>query len=379
MRWLILSAALGLLALWGLGIPASAGGQAKGGGTVHAGIEKTAFGKTNDGTPVDLYVLTNAQGMKAKISSYGLIITELYTPDRNGKLDDVVLGFDNLDDYQRGHPFFGAVVGRVANRIAKGRFTLDGQEYKLAINNGPNALHGGIKGFDKYVWKAEVAPQGNEIKFSHLSKDGDEGYPGNLSASVTYALTDKNELKIHYEATTDKATPINLSNHSYFNLQGITPDDILNHELMIAADKYTPTDDTLIPTGEIKPVKGTPFDFTSPMAIGSRIAQVKGGYDVNYVLRGEGKSLAPAVRVHEPKTGRVMEMSTTEPGVQFYTGNFLDGTLKGVGGVVYQKHHGFCFEAQHFPDSVNHPNFPSAILRPGQTYTQTTVYKFSAK
>ncbi len=379
MRWLLLSAALGLVALWGLSFPASAGGQAKGGGTVHAGIEKTAFGKTNEGTPVDLYTLTNAHGMKAKIISYGTIITELWAPDRNGKLDDVVLGFDNLNDYLKDHPFFGAIAGRVANRIARGRFSLDGKEYQLATNNGPNALHGGIKGFDKAVWKAEVSPRGDEVKFSYVSKDGEEGYPGNLTAHVSYQLTDKNELKIHYEATTDKATPVNLTNHSYFNLQGVTPDDILNHELMIAADKFTPTDDTLIPTGELKPVKGTPFDFTTPMPIGSRIDQVKGGYDVNYVLRGGGKSLALAVRAHEPKTGRVMEMYTTEPGVQFYTGNFLDGTLKGIGGVTYQKHHGFCLEAQHFPDSVNHPNFPSVILRPGQTYTQTTVYKFSAK
>jgi aldose 1-epimerase len=315
--------------------------------------------------------------MKAKIMTYGTIVTELWTPDRNGKLDDVVLGFDNLEDYLKGHPFFGAIAGRVANRIARGRFTLDGQEYKLAINNGPNALHGGLKGFDKAVWKAEVV--GNGIKFTYLSKDGEEGYPGNLTAVVTYELTDKNELKIQYEATTDKATPVNLTNHSYFNLMGITPDDILGHQLMIAADKFTPADDTLIPTGEIKSVKGTPFDFTSPMTIGSRIDQVKGGYDVNFVLRGGGKSLALAVRAQEPKTGRVMEMYTTEPGVQFYTGNFLDGSLKGVGGVVYQKHHGFCLEAQHFPDSVNHPDFPSVILRPGQTYTQTTVYKFSAK
>ena len=379
MRWLLLSAALSVAALWGLGQAASAGGQAKGGGKVRAGIEKMAFGNTKDGIPVDLYVLTNARGMKAKIMTYGTIVTELYAPDRNGKFDDVVLGFDNLDDYLKGHPFFGAIAGRVANRIAKGRFMLDGNEYKLAVNNGPNALHGGLKGFDKAVWKAELSPNADAVGFTYLSKDGEEGYPGNLSVAVTYQLTDKNELEIHYEAKTDKATPVNLTNHSYFNLQGITADDILNHQLMIAADKYTPADDTLIPTGELKPVQGTPFDFTKPMRIGSRIDQVKGGYDVNFVLRGEGKSLALAARAHEPKTGRVMEMYTTEPGVQFYTGNFLDGSLKGIGGVVYQKHHGFCLEAQHFPDSVNHPNFPSVILRPGQTYTQTTVYKFSAK
>jgi aldose 1-epimerase len=372
------------LALGALRVPGEAGGQGKGEGKGQAGMEKRPFGKTKEGTAVDLYELTNAHGMKAKIITYGGIVTELYTPDRNGKLDDVVLGFDNLQDYLKGHPFFGALVGRVANRIAKGRFTLDGHEYKLATNNGPNSLHGGNKGFDKVVWKVEPVktPEGVSVQLKHVSKDGDEGYPGNLTATVTYILTDNNELKIHYTATTDKATPVNLSNHSYFNLEGVTTDNILGHEMMIAADKYTPVDDTLIPTGEIKSVKGTPLDFTTPTPIGARIAQLRGnpgGYDHNYVLRTEGKQLALAARVVEPKTGRVMEMYTTEPGVQFYTGNFLDGSLKGKGGVAYQKHHGFCLEAQHFPDSVNHPNFPSVILRPGQTYTQTTVYKFSAK
>jgi len=375
---------LGLLALWAQGVPADAGLQGKGGGKVRAGIEKVSFGKTKDGTPIDLYVLTNAEGMKAKIMTYGAILTELDTPDRDGKFDDIVLGFDNLEAYLKGHPFFGAIAGRVANRIAKGRFTLDGKEYKLANNDGPNALHGGLKGFDKAVWQAEPGKSvdGVAVVFTYVSKDGEEGYPGKLTATVGYELTNKNELKIHYRATTDKATPVNLSNHTYFDLEGTKAGDILGHELTIAADKYTPVDDTLIPTGEIKSVKGTPLDFTSPTPIGARIEQMKGnpgGYDHNYVLRSEAKYLALAVRAYEPKTGRVMEMYTTEPGVQFYTGNFLDGTLKGMGGVVYQKHHGFCLEAQHFPDSVNHPNFPSVILRPGQTYTQTTVYKFSAK
>jgi aldose 1-epimerase len=376
---------LGTLVLGLTGLAAWSGEQTKGGGKVQAGVEKMVFGQTKDGTPVDLFVLTNSNGMKAKIMSYGIIITELHTPDRNGKLDDVVLGFDNLEAYLKGHPFFGAIAGRVANRIAKGRFTLDGKEYKLAINNGPNALHGGLKGFDKAVWQpvsSGLAGDAARVEFSYLSKDGEEGYPGNLEVRVSYELNNKNELKIHYTATTDKATPVNLSNHSYFNLGGITPDDILGHELMIAADEYTPVDDTLIPTGEIKSVKGTPMDFTEPTPIGARIKEVKGnpgGYDHNYVLRGGGKALALGVRAYEPKTGRVMEMFTTEPGVQFYTGNFLDGSLRGIGGVVYQKHHGFCLEAQHFPDSVNHPNFPSVILRPGQTYQQTTVYKFSAK
>jgi len=373
---------LGLVALGAGGIPADAEDQGKGGGKVRAGLEQLSFGKTREGTPVDLYVLANAHGMKAKIMTYGAIITELHAPDRDGKLDDVVLGFDNLEDYLKGHPFFGAIAGRVANRIAKGRFTLDGKEYKLATNNGPNALHGGLKGFDKAVWQAVVSTNGDAVKLTYVSKDGEEGYPGTLKAALTYQLTNENELKIHYEATTDKATPVNLSNHTYFDLEGAKAGDILGHELMIAADKYTPVDDTLIPTGEIKAVKGTPLDFTTPTPIGARIEQMKGnpsGYDHNFVLRGGGKSLALAVRAYEPKTGRVMEMYTTEPGVQFYTGNFLDGSQKGVGGVVYQKHHGFCLEAQHFPDSVNHPNFPSIILRPGETYRQTTVYKFSAK
>jgi aldose 1-epimerase len=371
--------------VWLIGLPAATGQPpAQGGKKMTATLEKKDFGKTPDGTAVDLYVLTNANGMQAKIITYGAIVTELHVPDRDGKLDDVVLGFDDLKGYLAGHPFFGATVGRVANRIAKGQFTLDGKEYKLATNNGPNHLHGGLKGFDKAVWKAEPRqiPDGVAVQFSHRSPDGEEGYPGNLSATVTYTLTNANELKIDYTATTDQATPVNLTNHSYFNLAGPRSGTILGHELMLAADNYTPADATLIPTGEIRPVQGTPLDFTTPATIGSRINQLKGdpaGYDHNYVLNGGGKSLALGARVHEPKTGRVMEMFTTEPGVQLYTGNFLDGKLKGKGGVVYQKHQGFCLEAQHFPDSVNHANFPSVILRPGMTYTQTTVYKFSAR
>ncbi len=358
--------------------------KAKGGSPMKASVVKSDFGKTADGTPVDLYVLTNAHGLKAKIITYGGIITELHTPDRDGKLADVVLGFDNLPSYLAGHPYFGALVGRVANRIAKGKFTLDGKVYQLAINNGPNALHGGLKGFDKKVWKAEPVEgtDGPGVRLSCSSPDGEEGYPGNLSVTVTYTLTNQNELRIDYKATTDKDTPINLTNHSYFNLAGPGPGDILGHELMLAADQYTPVDATLIPTGEIKPVKGTPLDFTTPTPIGARIDQLKGnpgGYDHNFVLRSGGKSLALAARVHEPKTGRVMEVYTTQPGIQFYTGNFLDGKLTGKYGVVYKKHAGFCLETQHFPDSVNHPNFPSVILKPGSTYAQTTVYKFSAK
>jgi aldose 1-epimerase len=369
-----------------LGLPATAEGpQAKRGDKVPASITKKPFGQTADGQDVDLYVLANASGTQAKVITYGGIVTELHVPDRDGKLGDVVLGFDDLKGYLAGHPYFGCLVGRVANRIAKGRFTLDGKEYKVATNNGPNALHGGLKGYDKVVWKAGKAAADDgkaSLELSYPSKDGEEGYPGNLSCTVTYTLTDDNELRIDYRATTDRPTPVNLTNHSYFNLAGPASGDILGHEIMLAADRYTPVDDMLIPTGEIKPVRGTPLDFTKPEKIGARIDRLKGdpgGYDHNFVINGGGGKLALAARVHEPKTGRVMEVHTTEPGVQFYTGNFLDGTVKGKGGVVYKKHQGLCLEAQHFPDSVNHPDFPSIVLKPGQTYTQTTVYKFSAK
>lgn len=375
------AAVLSLVGVLVLGQAEAAGGQKKMGET----IEKKPFGKTADGAAVDLYILSNRHGMQAKIVTYGGIITELQVPDKNGKLGDVVLGFDRLEDYLKGHPYFGAICGRVANRIAKGKFSIDGKEYTLAKNNGPNALHGGKKGFDKVIWKAEPHGAGDDhidLVLSYVSPDGEEGYPGKLSVTVTYRLTADDELRIDYKATTDKATPVNLTQHSYFNLAGPASGDVLGHELMIAADQYTPVDDTLIPTGEIKPVKATPLDFTRPTPIGARIAQLKGepgGYDHNYVLRGGGKSLALAARVVEPKTGRIMEMHTTEPGVQLYTGNFLDGTLKGRGGVVYRKHHGLCLEAQHFPDSVNRPNFPTVILRPGQTYSQTTIYRFSTQ
>jgi aldose 1-epimerase len=324
------------------------------------------------------------KGAKAKVITYGASLTELHMPDSEGKLADVVLGFDKLEGYLGAHPCFGATVGRVANRIAKGRFTLDGKDYKLAINNGPNSLHGGNKGFDKVVWQAEIAEAaaGPSVRFTYRSPDGEEGYPGNLTVHVTYTLTNQNELVIDYRATTDKATPINLTNHSYFNLAGHGSGDVLGQLLQIEADAYTPTDATLIPTGEIKPVKGTPLDFTSPTQIGAHIAELKatGGYDHNFVLRGGGyPKPSMAARVIEPKSGRVMELLTTEPGVQLYTANGLDGRLKGKDGVGYVKHAGFCLETEHFPDSVNHPNFPSVILRPGETYTQTTIFRFSRK
>jgi len=340
---------------------------------------KSNFGQMPDSTAVDLYTLTNTNGLVVKVTNLGTIITELHVPDRKGALGDVVLGFDNLAQYVKGHPCFGCTVGRVANRIAKCRFTLDGKTYSLVINNGPNHLHGGNKGFDKKVWKGE-AQAGAAVKFSYTSADGEEGYPGTVAASVTMSLTDANELRLDYRATTDRATPINLTNHSYFNLAG--HGDVLRHELMIAADNYTPFDSTQIPTGEIKPVKGTPLDFTKPMAVGSRLSQlhtVPPGYDHNFVLNGGGKHLALAARVYEPESGRVMEVMTTETGVQLYTANGMDGSLIGKRGVAYPRHGGLCLETEHFPDSVNQPGFPSVILRPDQIYRQSTVFKFSAR
>jgi aldose 1-epimerase len=353
-----------------------------------AGVLKTAFGQTKEGASVDQYTLTNRRGVIAKVITYGATLTDLVVPDRAGKPGDVVLGYDKLEPYLAGVPYFGATVGRVGNRIAKARFTLNGKAYSLAANNGPNHLHGGLKGFDKVVWKAETVPAAagrTAVKFTYRSPDGEEGYPGTLDASVVYTLTDDNELRLDYTATTDKPTPVNLTNHSYFNLAGDGSGDILNHVLMIAGDQITPVDDTLIPTGELKPVKDTVFDFTAPTAIGARIEKVPiappVGYDHNFVLRKAATpgSLTLAARVIEPKTGRTMEVLTTEPGVQFYSGNFLDGTLKSRGGVPYNKHAAFCLETQHFPDSVNHPKFPSTILEPGQTYRTTTVYKFGVE
>lgn len=344
-------------------------------------IEKSNFGQLSDGQKVDLYTLTNTQGLKAGIMTYGATVVFLEVPDRNGNISDITLGHDSLEGYLEASPYFGAIVGRYGNRIAKGRFTLDGKEYELTINDGENHLHGGIKGFDKVVWNAESVEEKNAVgvKFSYLSTDGEEGYPGNLQCTVTYWLTDNNELKLEYLAETDKPTPVNLTHHSYFNLAGQGNGDILNHELMLNADKYTPVNEQLIPTGEIESVEGTPFDFTHPHPIGDRIDQIPGGYDHNFVLNSGGGQLALAARVYEPESGRVMEIHTDEPGIQFYSGNFLDGTITGKDGKVYHQHYGFCLETQHFPDSPNHPNFPSTILRPGETYTSTTVHTFMVK
>jgi aldose 1-epimerase len=348
-------------------------------------VETREYGKTPDGQAITLYVLSNGR-LTARIINYGAILTELHVPDRRGKTMDVVLGFDDLPGYLTDHPYFGATIGRVANRVARGEFTLGGKAYTLAVNNGPNALHGGKKGFDKVVWKAaEVRrPDGPAVGFEYLSKDGEEGYPGNLAARVVYTLTNDDSVRIDYQATTDRPTPVNLTNHSYFNLSGPAAGTILDHELWVAAYRYTPTDATLIPTGALAPVSGTPLDFTTPTAIGARIDRLTGdpgGYDHNLVLRAGTRLADPALvaRLRDPASGRIMDVLTTEPGLQFYSGNFLDGTNKGKGGVVYRKHQGLCLEAQHFPDSVNHPNFPSIILEPGQTYTQTTIYKFSAE
>jgi aldose 1-epimerase len=342
-------------------------------------IKKEPFGKV-DNKEVFLYILKNENGMVVKITNYGGIVTSISAPDKTGKFDDVVLGYDNLDGYLKETPYFGAIVGRYGNRIAKGSFTIDGKKYSLAINNGPNSLHGGIKGFDKVVWDAEQFEKkdGVGIKLHYLSKDGEEGYPGNLDTYVTYTLTNDNELRIDYSATTDKATPVNLTHHSYFNLGGTSGKDILNHTLFIDADKYTVVDETQIPTGELRDVTGTPMDFRKPVTVGSRINDVEGGYDHNYVLNNNGK-IAKVAELFDSVSGRCMDVSTTEPGMQFYTGNFLDGSITGTKGIVYNKHFGLCLETQHFPDSPNHPEFPNTILRPGEKYTQTTIYKFGIK
>jgi len=343
-------------------------------------VETTVYGKMPDGREVHLFTLTNTQGMRVKLTDYGAITVSVEVPDKDGKLGDITLGYDTLEGWLGSTSYFGATVGRYANRIAKGTFTLDGQTYTLATNNGENHLHGGIKGFNKCLWNAETVetPDAVGVKFTRTSPDGEEGYPGNLEVTALYTLTNSGEFKAEFTATTDKPTIVNLAHHTYWNLRGPENGDILNHELMLNADKYTPVDEGLIPTGELKPVAGTPMDFTKPKPIGRDIARVPGGYDHNFVLNdyAPGK-VRLAARVTEPTTGRVMEIYTDQPGIQFYSGNFLDGTVTGKKGVVYQKHDGFCLETQHFPDSPNKPNFPPVTLRPGETYKHVMIHKFS--
>jgi aldose 1-epimerase len=347
---------------------------------VGAKVDRAVFGKLPDGTVIEAYTLKNAHGSSAKVITYGATLTELYVPDKSGKPGDIVLGFSDLEGYLTNHPFFGATVGRYANRIAKGHFTLDGKDYSLFLNNGPNSLHGGKLGFNRKVWKAEILPgmTAAAVRFTYLSKDGEENYPGNLNVSVTYTLTDTNELKLNYRAETDKDTPLNITNHSYFELGG-PGKNILDETLFLNASEYTPVDATLIPTGEIKSVKGTPLDFTKPTLIGARINELKevGGYDHNMVVDGKPGKLRLAARASDPTTGRQMEVWTTEPGVQFYSALNLDGKIVGKNGIGYPKFGALCLETQHFPDSPNHPNFPSTIVHPGTPFVSETIYKFS--
>jgi aldose 1-epimerase len=352
----------------------------------HSSITHAPFGHTNAGTPVDLYTLRNHNGMEARIATYGGIVTSLTAPDRKGHYADVVLGYDSLPEYFKGTAYFGAMIGRYGNRIAHGQFTLDGRKYTLATNNGPNSLHGGLVGFDKVPWqveKAAVGAQGPQLTLTYLSRDGEEGYPGNLQVKAVYTLGEDNSLRLDYTAVTDKDTLVNLTQHSYFNLRG--HGDILGHVLQIPADRFTPVDATLIPSGELRPVSGTPFDFRQPTPIGARIGaadeQLKfgKGYDHNWVLAKPAGVLGVVATVYEPDTGRVLEVSSTEPGVQFYSGNFLDGSSTGKGGWAYALHDGLALEPEHFPDSPNHANFPATILKPGQTYHNTILYRLSTR
>jgi aldose 1-epimerase len=351
-----------------------------------ASLSRAAFGRTADGVEVELYTLRNRQGMEARIATYGGIVTNLTAPDRAGKYADVVLGYDTLEGYLKNNRYFGALIGRYGNRIARGKFTLNGVQYTLATNNGPNALHGGFVGFDKVVWKAmqaTVRPQGPQLTLTYRSRDGEEGYPGNLSVTATYTLTEDNALQLDYRASTDRPTVINLTQHSYFNLRG--EGDVLGHIVQINGGHFNSVDRTLIPTGEQRSVAGTPFDFRVPTAIGARIdfeeeqLQFGKGYDHNWVIDNPTGSLRVQASVYEPQTGRVLEVLSAEPGLQFYSGNFLDGSIIGKGGQLYTVHSGFCMEPQHFPDSPNHPQFPSTALRPGQTYRNTLVYRFTAR
>jgi aldose 1-epimerase len=348
------------------------------------GMIKTPFGTTDDGTRVDLYTLTSPEGMEVSITNYGGAITSIQVPDRKGRLGDVVLGYETLAEYLKNPRFLGALIGRHANRLARGTFSLNGTTYHVAQNNGPNHLHGGNRGFDKVVWHAqEESGDADSVQLSYLSKDGEEGYPGNLSARVTYTLARNNELRIEYYATTDKKTIVNLTNHSYFNLAG--SGNILTHELMLNADRFTPIASDLIPTGELRDVAGSPMDFTQSTSVGARINDqyeqliFAGGYDHNFVLRDADTSLRLAANVYEPTSGRLMEVLTTQPGLQFYSGNFLDGRTTGKRGVVYHKHSGFCLETQHFPDSPNHAEFPTTVLKPGDEFRQLAVFRFSVE
>ncbi len=350
-------------------------------------ITKTHWGSLPSGEEIHLYTLRNSNGLEAAITNYGGRVVTLKTPDRDGNFEDIVLGFDDLEGYLGNNPYFGALLGRYGNRIANGEFTLHGRTYKLARNNGQNSLHGGLKGFDKVAWSArEISrPDAPGLELNYLSKDGEEGYPGNLTVKVTYTLADSNELRIDYDATTDKDTVLNLSNHSYFDLRGQRAGKILEHRVMINADRFTPVNANLIPTGELKSVEGTPFDFRKSSAIGARIDEPDEqlgygeGYDHNFVLNRTGAGPSLAARVSDPGSGRVLEVLTTQPGVQFYTGNHLDGTIRGKAGTVYGPRFGFCLETQHFPDSPNQPNFPSTELKPGQRYQETTIFRFSVE
>jgi aldose 1-epimerase len=341
-------------------------------------IRKESFGKTKDGKEVFLFALVNQNGSAVRITNYGGIVTSLLVPDKSGRMDDIVLGFDTLDQYLARHPYFGALIGRYGNRIAGAKFSLSGKEYRLAANEGQNHLHGGITGFDKVLWNASEIQNGDGVglRLTYLSKDGEEGYPGNLDCAVTYLFNDKDELSVEYSATTDRPTVVNLTQHSYFNLKGAGNGDILDHQIMIRSDKITVPDAASIPTGELKTVSGSALDFNQPRVIGARIQEVPGGYDHNYVLADGPRVLSPVASVTAPQNGRRMEVLTTEPGIQFYCGSHMDGTIRGKGGKIYPTYGGLCLEAQHFPDSPNQPSFPSTVLNPGEKYHQLTVYKF---
>jgi aldose 1-epimerase len=355
--------------------------------SARAALQRAPFGTMPDGTPIEIFTLTNSRGMEVRTIPYGAIIVSIRVPDRAGRFDDVVIGHDRLEGYLTASRFFGAVVGRFGNRIARGRFAVDGRTYELAVNNGPNHLHGGVKGFDKVVWQAEPfsTAAGSGVRYRYVSADGEEGYPGRLDARVTYALTERNHIVVEYSATTDKATPINLTQHSYFNLAGDGVRDVLDHVVEINADRYTPVDATKIPTGELAPVAGTPFDFRTPRRIGAHIADthpqivIGGGYDHNFVLNRTGGELQWAARVFEPTTGRTLTVTTTEPGLQFNTANALDGTITGKSGHVYRARYGLCLETQHFPDSPNQPSFPSTMLGPGETFQSRTEFAFGVR